>query len=301
MHITEIVDIVSDVGTAREFLRNHNILRRTPPNCPVPECGRRMSEISSADKKDGKVFRCSTHKGRKVSVREGSFLSKARLSLGEFIWLVYFWSMSTSNKTVMETLHFSSKTVVDWFNFLRGICTRYLTLHPIRLGGEGHVVEIDETVVARRKNHVGRYTPPKWVFGGIDTTTDDGFMVFVEDRSANTLLPIIEQYIEPGTMIHSDAWAAYNGIAHLPVLPPYQHNVVNHSTNFVDPATGATTNHVERMWKSMKQKLKRMSGTSDDLLQSHIDEFLWRQRRGKTGNDAFNNILEDISSFYPVP
>nr|KAI8751340.1 hypothetical protein BgiMline_015871 [Biomphalaria glabrata] len=105
----------------------------------------------------------------------------------------------------------------------------------------------------------------------------------------------------PGTMIHSDAWAAYNGIAHLPVLPPYQHNVVNHSTNFVDPATGATTNHVERMWKSMKQKLKRMSGTSDDLLQSHIDEFLWRQRRGKTGNDAFNNILEDISSFYPVP
>nr|KAI8752445.1 transposase [Biomphalaria glabrata] len=81
----------------------------------------------------------------------------------------------------------------------------------------------------------------------------------------------------------------------------YQHNVVNHRMHFVDPATDPTTNHVEKMWKSMKQKLKWMSRTSDDLMQSHIDEFLWRRRRGKTSDGAFNSILWDIATFYPVP
>ena len=38
-------------------------------------------------------------------------------------------------------------------------------------------------------------------------------MYAVPDRSARTLLPIIQASIAPGTTIMSDMWAAYGGIA----------------------------------------------------------------------------------------
>ena len=44
----------------------------------------------------------------------------------------------------------------------------------------------------------------EWIFGGIDTTTKQGFLVPVDQRNADTLLPIIQQYILPGTTIVSD-------------------------------------------------------------------------------------------------
>ena len=118
----------------------------------------------------------------------------------------------------------------------------------------------------------------------------------VEDRSANSLLPLIEQYIAPGTEIHSDMWRVYNGISAIPVIPPFTHRTVNHYENFVDPTTGATTNHVERMWKEVKQKFKKLNGTTASLLPSYMDEFVWRQLRENTFNDAFNNILQEIAS-----
>jgi len=45
--------------------------------------------------------------------------------------------------------------------------------NPIQLGGPGHVVAIDESVVARAKrgNRRARPVPVQWVFGGVDLGT----------------------------------------------------------------------------------------------------------------------------------
>ena len=44
----------------------------------------------------------------------------------------------------------------------------------------------------------------QWVFGGIERGTPNAFMVIVPDRTKTTLLPIIQRYIRPGTMIMSN-------------------------------------------------------------------------------------------------
>ena len=50
----------------------------------------------------------------------------------------------------------------------------------------------------------------------------------------------------------------------------YQHATINHSYNFVNPATGVHTQNIESMWKHVKDKLKRGNGTSSGLFDSGI-------------------------------
>ena len=120
---------------------------------------------------------------------------------------------------------------------LRDVYADYFIRHPTMIGGHGHVVEIDELAFTRRKYNVGRAVPTQWVFGGIDPATQECFLVPVERRDAATLLPILQQYVLPGTTVVSDLWRAYNTINAL----GYQHYTVNHSVNFVDPVTQQTT------------------------------------------------------------
>ena len=125
-----------------------------------------------------------------------------------------------------------------------------------------------------------------------------GYMETVPDRTAATLLPIIQAHILPGTTIHSDQWRAYQNVQSLPNVSQYR--TVNHSVNFVDPQTGTHTQNIESYWARVKLKFKRMKGVYSEHLNSYLDEFLWRERYGKTSEDTFNNIIAHIADIYPV-
>ena len=133
----------------------------------------------------------------------------------------------------------------------------------------------------------------------VDTSTTPslGYMEVVPDRRATTLLPIIQQHVLPGTTVHSDEWSAYRRVGSLSNVQ--QHRTVNHSVTFV-ASTGVHTQSVESYWNRSKIKLKRMKGVRAEQLPSYLDEFMWRERFGKTTGDAMNNIMAHIASFYPV-
>jgi len=76
------------------------------------------------------------------------------------------------------------------------------------IGGDGATVEVYETKIGRRKHNCGRIIKGELVFGNIDHETDDFFMVPVEDRSKDTLLPLIQEKNAAGTTIVSDCWRA---------------------------------------------------------------------------------------------
>eukprot|EP00731_Ephydatia_muelleri_P008685 Em0004g1023a len=128
-----------------------------------------------------------------------------------------------------------SATSVDWYNFIRDICIQYFIDHPAVLGGPGKEVEIDESKFGRRKYNRGRAVGVHWVFGGMERGGGESFLVEVARRDSAILLPIIAQYICPGTVVYSDEWSAYNLLA----TTGNVHLTVNHSLHFVDPVTGA--------------------------------------------------------------
>ena len=79
------------------------------------------------------------------------------------------------------------------------MCATILEVESQPIGGVGKIVEIDESKFGKRKYHRGRRVDGVWVFGGIERESRC-FMVSVEDRTAATLIPIIKQYILPGTV-----------------------------------------------------------------------------------------------------
>lgn len=151
------------------------------------------------------------------------------------------------------------------------------------------------------QHHRGRpTTSEQWVFGMVDTSQTPalGLMVLVPSRDAATLLPIIQQHVRPGTVVWSDEWAAYRRVQQLP--PVSQHSTVNHSVEFVNPSTGVHTQNIESYWNRVKTKFKRMKGVQNTMLSSYIDEFMWRERHGKSDSVALRNLCRDIALHYPV-
>ena len=151
-------------------------------------------------------------------------------------------------------------------------------------------VEIDESKFGRRKYHRGRYVEGHWVFGGTERGSGNAFMVEVQARDAQTLLPIIRQHIRPGTRIYSDEWRAYRAIQARPGRQ-YGHTTVNHSRHFVDPATGAHTQNVEGMWSTCKRMMRSLNVMHSRLLDTYLQEFMWRRQFDQGGTSAFWNII----------
>ena len=237
------------------------------------------------------------------SVRASSFFEKSRIPLAKHLHMLYLWSQDAPVKMTTENTGLSKMTVIQWFSNHRNICSQYFANNPIQMGGPGIILEIDESLFRHKpKYHRGRQPQHNsgWVFGIVDTSSTPavGYMQIVPDRTAGTLLGILQQVARPGSIIRSDSWRAYRAINRR--LPQYQHQMVNHSLNFVDPVTGVHTQHVESYWNKTKLKLKRMHGSRIDLLPSYLEERMWRDRFARSTQDAFDNLVGHIFLAHPV-
>jgi transposase-like protein len=221
------------------------------------------------------------------------------------------------------------QAVCDWFNLCRDICVQlFEDRQP--LGGPGERVEVDESLLrGKRKANRGRLLSgnleaeeelldddPKvesidnnrnygrrisgpWVFGLCwrHLINEEEFLerryFVVKRRDRDTLLPIILEEVAAGTLIVSDEWGAYNSLNQ----HNYQHQTVNHQHFFVDPITSANTQTIETLWSLLKMKiLRKMHGTTPEMLPRHLKESWWRSINPK--KDLFLSLLRDIRTVF---
>jgi hypothetical protein len=136
------------------------------------------------------------------SLRTKNWFANSKLPLQDAILFIYSWAYAmTSIKYCERELSMNHNTIMDSNNYLREVCCWKLQQNNLAIGGPNTTVEIDESMFVRRKNHVGRVLPQQWVFGGICRETKECFMMCVPDRTAATLMPIIQARIRPGTTI----------------------------------------------------------------------------------------------------
>ena len=154
------------------------------------------------------------------------------------IALIYFWATRLPNHLAVQYLSVSTATVVQWYTYLRDICSWYLlNAPPVVLGGPGQVVQVDETLLTRTKYNRGRRrrSARQWLFGVYDCTTRTGYLKLVPDRSAPTLQALIRRVVAPGTEIWSDEWRSYLGLGTM----GYVHRTMNHLRHFIDQCRGS--------------------------------------------------------------
>ena len=86
---------------------------------------------------------------------------------------IHLWSKGYSEKLILDDFPFAKVTVIDWSRYCRELCVFYYENIVSVIGGEGKTVELDETVVVKRKYNRGRMLAAGWLFGGIESVRWD--------------------------------------------------------------------------------------------------------------------------------
>lgn len=283
---------------SNETVSNEEILNFLQDNGLIPKtvkcsfCASELSLVKAMSVGDSFFLRCNLCK-RKRTIREGTVFGGSKLSLLEILKLVVYFCEEVSLKDTVRLLSNSKSTVVAWNLKFRKSCSRYLEATFNKVGGNGTEVQIDETVINKRKYNKGRLVREKWLFGAIDTVSKSFVLRNIPNRKAFTLSRVIKETIAEDTAVVSDMWPAY--ISLFSKEPGYTHKTVNHSRHYVDPVTGVHTNLVENLWMRLKNKLRTKHLRCADNLQGYLDEFCFRYNFDEEEKDLmFATILKNL-------
>jgi len=276
--------------------RAYLIQQRWPNGFRCPRCGHAkgwpVREL---------LFQCAAC-GRQSSVTAGTIFQDTRTPLSVWfraMWCVTSQKTGTSARTLQRVLGLGSyQTAWAWLHKLRRAMVR-----PGRERLTGRV-EVDETYVGALEQGVrGRGALKKALI--VIAVEEDGHRVGrirlrrVRDASADTLQGFIDESIEPGSLVHTDAWLGYER------LKPhgYRHRIT-FLTDHPVPATDLLP-RVHLVASLLKRWLlgTHQGAVSPAHLDYYLDEFAFRfnRRRSRHPGKLFYRLVQQAVAVDPAP
>ena len=114
------------------------------------------------------------------------------------------------------------------------------------------IVEINESLFNRKRNHDGLILPRQWGLGGICWEIREYFIEIVPDRSSATLTPMILNRVRFETIIITNKWRADRSVA----VSGFALLTVNRKYNIIDSQSGA---HTQNMYSQKKHSTSAIS------------------------------------------
>lgn len=193
--------------------------------------------------------------------------------------------------SIMKTVGVYSETVCAWASYIRQACGDCVDFEQVQIGGNGVIVEIDETKLGKRKYHRGHRVEGVWVLVGVERTVEKKiFCIELPDRTAETLKRIIGMFVLSGSIIHTDGWAAYKSACS---DLGFEHHIVEHKKWFKDPEDGTHTNTVEGCNNALKMNIIPQHRTNKNI-NEHLFYFIWRRQNVNNIWEAFMLVLKEL-------
>lgn len=192
-------------------------------------------------------------------------------------------------------LEHSTNIILDRVNISKYKLLKLLTLFRIVMTRDSAkqfsgIVEVDETylggqmknrrikdkmklekIKGSRKKLSGHATIKQPIFG-ILCRAGMVWAQLISKIEAPDLQPLIENQVKKGSVVCSDTWRGYTGIA----AKGYVHRMVKHNEGEYSDKKGNHINGLEGFWGYLKRKLAAKGGIRKEKLPLFLGEYVWR-------------------------
>jgi len=290
-NIQEFEDRFSTEERCRAYLMSI----RWPDGFRCPKCQGSKAVVVRAT-----LFQCCACR-HQVSATAGTIFQDTRKPLT--IWFRAMWYV-TSQKSGASALGLqrvlglgSYETVWTWLHKLRRAMVRP---DRDRLCGR---IEVDETILGGlEEGVVGRKTGSKVLI--VIAAQADGAgigrirMRAIQDASADSLHPFVQDCIEPGSTLHTDGWQGYTGLE----KKGYQREITvlrgrRKDASKLMPRVHLVASLLKRWLLGTHQ-----GGVAHEHLPYYLDEFTFRfnRRKSKSRGKLFFRLLQQAVSTPPT-
>ena len=290
--VTEFDKWFSSEAACEEYLRRV----RWPTGFQCPACG----ATRGWETRRGEL-RCASC-ARQTSVTAGTIFEGTRKPLR--VWFQAIWYL-TSQKQGVSALglqrvlgHGSYRTSWTWLHKLRRAMVRP---GRDRLTGE---VEVDETFVGGPESETdGRERLIRSMVAVAAEVRGHGIgrirMAVVDDASADSLIPFIQDTVTEGSLIHTDGWAGYGPLPRY----GYQHRRTSLRGTGLPPHVAMPRVHriaslLKRWWLGTYH-----GAISEPHLDYYLDEFTFRfnRRTSRSRGLLFYRLIQQAVEIEPIP
>lgn len=215
-----------------------------------------------------KAYVCSWC-GSQISPTAGTIFHKSPTPLTFWFHAMFLMSQSKNGVAAKELQRHLGVTYKCAWRIASQI-RKLMTQDTEPLSG---IVEADETYIGgKREGKRGRGAAGKTPVFGVVKRGGGIKTKIVENVKAETLMPLIEEMVEPGSLIATDESGSYNKVDSL----FYTHGTVRHAAG--QYADGPIhTNTIEGFWSQFKRSVHgTYHKVSPKHLQAYLDEFSYR-------------------------
>ena len=278
----------SSVASSLAYLKEKSILNE---NAICPRCNAKLSLRPPYSEHPVGAWRCSECDSS-LSPFGGTLLAKTKLPLDTFILLALGWLRNKPYTEQLADFSISERALSTFNQRMNAFAKTVLAKKKTKIGGSMVIVEIDEALLHRRKNFIGRMKTAGWVLGGVERPHSPDciprtFFAECEQRTREQLERLILENVELGSIIITDSFSSYSGLN----LLGYHHYTVNHSKNFVDPDSQAHTQRIEGLWRQLRRSLPS-TGTRFDQLSGYLAAFVYRRRVSNQMDVFLKELME---------
>ncbi|MEP1305713.1 MAG: IS1595 family transposase [Balneola sp.] len=208
---------------------------------------------------------------------------KSRLTPRQQSRLLEHFVAGTTARAASELIGIQANTSATFYLRLRKLIASKLPSYE--LFGE---VEADESYFGgRRKGLRGRGAAGKVAVFGLLKRGGTVYTAIIPNAKTETLLPIIEQHVQPDSIVYTDTFRSYNALD----VSSFQHVRINHSELFADRDNHI--NGIENFWSQAKRHMRRFNGIKPENFYWFLKECEWRFN----GSNHLQ-LLKQLKSWY---